>query len=190
MTVPILRNSVLTRSPTPANLPRRRARSSKEAGKRVALPSSSDAVARGKAPGLGCHSGHAQGGALLIPTPQASARDAVLIVDQSDESREVLRTVLERRGVDILETDDTGQGLELARRHQPRVIVFDLDVDNAPPQEVRKQYQDPSGVADSSIVFLGSVRCPTSDNPQNRYVSKPYHYAPLIRTIEQLLARE
>ena len=55
---------------------------------------------------------------------------SVLIVDRSEETREVLQTVLERRGVRTLAAGRTAAGLDLARRHQPDLIVLDLELDD------------------------------------------------------------
>ena len=52
---------------------------------------------------------------------------SVLIVDPSEETREVLQTALERRGVRILATGQVKRGRELAQRHQPDLIVLDVE---------------------------------------------------------------
>ena len=54
-----------------------------------------------------------------------SAQPSVLIVDESLETREVLRTALQRRGTQILEASRSSQALKLAERHQPDLIVLD-----------------------------------------------------------------
>ena len=125
---------------------------------------------------------------------------SVLIVDRSEETREVLQTVLERRGVRTLAAGRTAAGLELARRHQPDLIVLDLEWTtwrNAPRnwwgrhsclprdrQEClphRPQYQP-------RLVLLGNLRGWRDRLPEGEFVPKPYHYGPLIRKIEELLA--
>lgn len=116
---------------------------------------------------------------------------SVLIVDRSAESREVLRTVLARRGVRIFEADGAEQGLELCRQHHPEVVVLDLDSEAADDERVRGEYQSQADAGESSLVVLGTVR--RHDPPHvappapGRFVPKPYHYAPLVRTIEELL---
>jgi len=52
----------------------------------------------------------------------------VLIVDPSPETREVLQVALQRRGLHTLATARVRRGMELARRHQPDLIVLDLDI--------------------------------------------------------------
>ena len=122
----------------------------------------------------------------MDPRPASRQRRSVLIVDQSDECREVLRTVLEHRGLRILEADAAETGLELARRHRPDLIVLDMELDASSPTSVTGEFASPCGAKPTPLVVLGSVR--RADRPSaGEFVAKPYQYAPLIRRIEQLL---
>lgn len=121
----------------------------------------------------------------MIPRRFGSAQQSVLIVDCSEESREVLRTVLGRRGLRILEATEARQGLELARRHHPGVIVLDLETESADDATVRDQYDLQTRREGASLVVLG--RSVHSAPVRGAVVSKPYHFAPLVRKIEELL---
>ena len=116
-------------------------------------------------------------------------RRSVLIVDRSPESREVLRTVLEHRGMTILEASAAPQGLELARRHQPDLIVFDVEVDTPNPAQAAGEFASQCRRGPTPLVILGTARRRSPSLP-GEFVAKPYHYAPLIRKIEQLLEAE
>jgi len=119
--------------------------------------------------------------------PAAAPGPSVLIVDRSEDSREVLRTVLEKRGVRTWEAAEARQGVELARRHHPQVIVLDLDAGDAEQREIRDQYQAESNEHDAYLVVIGRSRSYEQILPKDRILAKPYHYAPLVRTIETLL---
>lgn len=118
----------------------------------------------------------------MIPASEPAL--GVLIVDGSQDTREVLRAVLERRGLHIWETSEAAKGLELARAHHPRVIILDLET--ADGQRLRAEYDAQSATEQAHLVVLGEWSRP-DDGRQS--VAKPYHYGPLIRTIEQLAAR-
>ena len=120
--------------------------------------------------------------------PAATPRPSVLIVDRSEDSREVLRTVLEKRGVRTWEAAEARQGVELARRHHPQVIVLDLDAGDAEQQDIRDQYQAESNEHDAYLVVIGRSRSYEQILPKDRILAKPYHYGPLVRTIETLLS--
>ena len=120
--------------------------------------------------------------------PTANPRPSVLIVDRSEDTREVLRTVLEKRGVRTWEAAGARQGVELARQHHPHVIVLDLESGDADQQEIRDQYQAESKEHDAYLVVIGRSVSYEQILPKDRILSKPYHYAPLVRTIETLLS--
>ena len=111
----------------------------------------------------------------------------VLIVDGSEESREVFHTVLSRRGLSTYTACEADQGLALARQHQPDLVVLDLDIDDSSVEAL----SEPLAGADTGepipIVLLGGVRRHSSRFPGGEFFAKPYHYGPLIRRIEELL---
>jgi len=117
-----------------------------------------------------------------------------LIVESSDEVREVLRTALERRGLQIFEAARADTGLALAREHHPDLIVLDLEIQPAGCEASTDDFAATGDGQDATIVMLGSIRRADRPNRQTlplsneHFVAKPYHYKPLISKIEQLLA--
>ena len=124
----------------------------------------------------------------MLVRPAADSRPSVLIVDRSEDSRQVLRTVLERRGVQTWEAAEARRGVELARQHHPQVIVLDLEAGDADQEEIRDQYQAESTEHDVYLLVIGRSVSYERILPKDRILAKPYHYAPLVRTIEALLA--
>jgi CheY-like chemotaxis protein len=113
---------------------------------------------------------------------------SVLIVDPSSENREVLRTVLGRRGLTVFEAEAADQGLELAREHHPDVIVLDLEEKRQGHSDAGQQFADEADASGSELIVLGKIRRgPVFTG--GHVISKPYHFAPLIHTIEQLAAK-
>ncbi len=126
---------------------------------------------------------HAQGGAILAPDQAEHRR--VLIIDESDDTREVLRTILERRGVEIVEAEEAEQGLNLASCCDPDLIVLDLETLPG-DSTMRDRYDRQSRCSKTPMVLLATTKVGRVAEA-NRVVDKPYHYASLIRTIEDLL---
>ncbi len=112
---------------------------------------------------------------------------SVLIVDRSEETREVLQIALQRRGVRTLAADRARAGLELARRYHPDLIVLDLEVDGSGPEALCAPFLEQSHGGRPALVMLGAMRRTDSQPLDGRVVPKPYHYGPLIRTIEAVL---
>ncbi len=121
---------------------------------------------------------------LCPPTLQPS----VLIVDSSSENREVLRTVLGRRGLTVFEAEAASEGLQLAREHHPDVIVLDLEEKRQNQSSAGQQFAAEADASGSRLIVLGKIRRgPVFTG--GHVISKPYHFAPLIHTIEQLAAK-
>ncbi|MBC8353984.1 MAG: hypothetical protein H8E66_18470 [Planctomycetes bacterium] len=95
--------------------------------------------------------------------------------------------------MDILEAEQGANGLELLRELHPRVVVLDLEVDDSESTRLQDAFEDESRRSEASLVMLGRVRGASQSSSVDKssdaphVIAKPYHYGPLIRTIEQLL---
>jgi len=114
-----------------------------------------------------------------------AGRWKVLIVDPSEESREVFRTILARRGLSTIEASCMDDGLEMARKHRPSVVVVDVDDHGKDDYSACAKYEQQCREQHTSLVVLGEVGAMRGLD-EAEVVSKPYHYGPLIRKIEQL----
>jgi len=114
-------------------------------------------------------------------------RRSVLVVDRLQETREVLRTALSGRGTHVLEASRPDEGLRLAREHHPDVIVLDLDVAAESGEGIAAGFDAESQAQETALVLLGSAHRTQKVFSVGQFVSKPYHYGPLIRKIEGLL---
>ena len=111
----------------------------------------------------------------------------VLVVDESEESRQVLCALLARNGAEPLEAEQAEQAADLTCRFQPDVIVFDAESDHTARHEATERLGSVAGIYDIPLSLLGTTPRHTRD-VACQFVHKPYHYGPLIRRIEQLLA--
>lgn len=116
-----------------------------------------------------------------------SIKARVLIVDASRESRDILRALLDRQGTEILETSQIQAAGAITDREQPDLIVCDSDCDRSPNNRVTRELARQASRSAIPIVVLGTVRRDFGPLSDGDLVSKPYHYAPLIRKIEGLL---
>jgi len=117
---------------------------------------------------------------------------SVLIVDPSEENREVLATALARRGVRTIGTDALPRGTQLTDRLRPDLIVIDLEMDEAAGRDAAEELdspeQSPRSESAPPMILLGGIKGCRRRFPRGEHVPKPYHYGPLIRRIEELLA--
>ncbi len=112
-------------------------------------------------------------------------RPSVLIVDRSPETREILRTLLERRGMRTWEAELPADGMQIAEQQQPQVIVFDCDDEPASEARIRVCAEQHGG----SLIILATARRTANSPDDGPVVTKPYHYGPLLRKIEALASR-
>jgi CheY-like chemotaxis protein len=113
---------------------------------------------------------------------------SVLIVDESADNREVLRTALARRGIGTMEAQNTAEGLQLACEHKPDVIVLDLEEKGQEGAVAGRRFAEAASGSGSQLIVLGKVRRGTVFTG-GHVIRKPYHFAPLIHTIERLAAK-
>ncbi len=52
----------------------------------------------------------------------------ILVVEDNERNRKLLRTILRFRGFEVVECDDGAPALELARKHQPALVLMDIQL--------------------------------------------------------------
>jgi len=79
--------------------------------------------------GLGQEDGAAPAPARAsVPTAPRPGGAKVLLVDDEDQLRRVMRDLLEREGYDVIEAGDGVEALDQVDRHAPDIIVLDLNL--------------------------------------------------------------
>ena len=52
----------------------------------------------------------------------------ILVVEDNERNRKLLRTILKFRGFEVVECDDGAPALELARKHKPALVLMDIQL--------------------------------------------------------------
>ena len=55
-------------------------------------------------------------------------KSIVLVVEDNERNRKLLRTILKFRGFEVVECDDGTPALELARKHKPALVLMDIQL--------------------------------------------------------------
>ena len=121
----------------------------------------------------------------MISTPTEQATE-VLLIHGCSETRGVLATALARRGIRIFATDRLDSITDFLERGHPCVTIVDTDAETADSQTICHALQQ---AETGNLIVLGQVRWNQSTLPVERVYRKPYHFAPLVRTIESLCAK-
>ncbi len=137
---------------------------------------------------------------LLDETPPAAGgverkRGAmVLLVDDEDDLRRVMRDLLEREGYTVQEARDGVQALDQVDRHAPDIIVLDLNLPGLDGYGVLSQLRSRDATRDIPVIVLtakgdeeNEVR--VFELGADDFLSKPFRARALPARLEAVLGR-
>lgn len=86
--------------------------------------------------------------------PAPPGKSLILIADDRPSSRELLRTVLERAGYDVIEAEDGEQAVARAHGSHPRLILLDLQMPRLDGFGVLEQLRADPEFRDTPVLAL------------------------------------
>ena len=117
----------------------------------------------------------------------------VMIVDDDNGMRTLMRRTLERMGFSQIYTaKDGAEGLQLARSQRPDVIVSDYDMPNMHGLQFLKAVRDEPALAKTAFVMLSGVANDrvierAGELGANSVIAKPFLAADLKQRLEALV---
>jgi two-component system cell cycle response regulator DivK len=119
----------------------------------------------------------------------------ILIVEDKDTSRELLRTVLEKQGYEVAEAADGEQAIKQARADVPDLILLDLQMPLRNGYEVVSELRkDPRFVSVPIVAVTASAMQGDRDKALlagfSGYLTKPLSLSTLREEIRRLLSRD
>jgi putative two-component system response regulator len=126
------------------------------------------------------------------PDDTVMRRDAVLVVDDDETVRDVLRTHLAKRGFDVLVARSSRQALEIFHEHKPPAVVTDIRMPDGDGFALLAELHgvDPDVVvvmtsgAPSVDLALRTLRAGAVD-----FMEKPFDFSALAKTLRKALLR-
>ena len=114
----------------------------------------------------------------------------ILVVEDSDEIRELLGFVLEAEGYQVVALDDGRDVVETAREQQPVLITLDLALPGKDGWAIVRELQDDERTRDIPILVI-SAYTRELDTPLRRRVarviSKPFYINQVVSEVEDIL---
>jgi CheY-like chemotaxis protein len=131
----------------------------------------------------------------LPETPAGLSRDTcVLLVEDEEQLRRVMKDLLEREGYTVAEARDGVQALDQADRHAPDIIVLDLNLPGVDGYTVLQQLRSRSATRTIPIVVLTAKG--DEDNEvrvfqlgADDFITKPFRARALSARLEAVLGR-
>ena len=116
----------------------------------------------------------------------------VLVVEDDDVARELMRLTLEREGYAVTVAEDGLRGYELAVEMRPDLIVTDVMMPAADGVHLVRSVRDTAGIARTPILVTtafgtGNASLSLSQGA-DAFEPKPLHPESLLATVRRLLA--
>lgn len=118
----------------------------------------------------------------------------LLIADDEDGIRSLVRMTLESDRLEILEAADGNEAVELARAHHPQLILLDVMMPGISGFEVCRTLKSDRATAGIAVVML-TARAQDADREEGEeagadgYFTKPFSPVALMRKVDEILAR-
>ena len=128
------------------------------------------------------------------PGRLAASGAKVLVAEDHEDTRELLRTILERRGLTVFEAADGVEALDAAERERPDLILMDGGLPRLDGISATRRMRASASLSGVPIVFLSGHAGPqhqtaARDAGCDEYVVKPFDTARLDRVLNRLLPR-
>lgn len=126
----------------------------------------------------------------LLQTPNSAFR--ILVVEDSTTQAELLKRLLTQHGYDVFLARDGAEGLEMAQRQKPDIILSDIMMPVMDGYQMCRKIKDIEGVKHIPVILLTKLEEPEDvvkglESGADAYVTKPYdedHIVSKVRAIK------
>ncbi len=128
------------------------------------------------------------------PDPRRGPDATVLLVDDEDQLRRVMRDLLERDGYEVAEAADGVEALDQVDRHAPDIIVLDLNLPGLDGYGVLSHLRSRPATEDIPVVVLTAhgdedAEVRVFELGADDYLSKPFRARALSARLQAVLLR-
>ena len=115
----------------------------------------------------------------------------VLVVEDEQKLRELVRSYLERAGFAVLSTGSGAEAISLATSAHPDLVILDLGLPDVPGESVAREIR----VAESTPILMLTARSSEEDRigglelGADDYVTKPFSPRELVLRVQAILRR-
>ena len=125
---------------------------------------------------------------------QAERRPLVLVVDDHEDTRELIRFVLEKQGYRIVEAEDGEIALKRGEQERPDLVLLDLALPKIDGLGVMGQLRERADMKDLPVLFI-SAHAEQSFREQalaaggDEYLIKPLDLDQLLRVLDRYISK-
>ena len=116
----------------------------------------------------------------------------ILIVEDQEDNRKILRDLLTSRGYTTLEATDGQTGIRLAREHRPALILMDIQLPGIDGYEATRQIKADPNLSGIPLIAVTSYAL-SGDSQKafaagcDAYIAKPYSPRQLLAKVQEFL---
>jgi len=118
----------------------------------------------------------------------------ILAVDDMRSMRELVKSVLEKRGHEVITQDDGNTALEYAQANRVDLVITDINMPNMTGLDLIGQLRNLPGYASTPILMLTTED--TDEKKQtarsagaNGWIQKPFNPDRLVNAVEKTMSR-
>jgi two-component system cell cycle response regulator DivK len=114
----------------------------------------------------------------------------ILIVEDQEDNRAILRDLLSHAGYDLIEATDGGQGVDLAQKERPDLILMDIQLPVIDGYEATRRIKADARLKETPIIAVTSYAL-SGDEAKARaagcdgYVTKPFSPRQLLAKVRE-----
>jgi CheY-like chemotaxis protein len=116
----------------------------------------------------------------------------ILVVDDSVTILAMMQDILESAGYEVLSATDGQEGLDMAKKERPNLIILDVMLPKLDGYQVCSKLKLDPDYKNIPIVFLSAVAPGPGEKPgqglnANAYIAKPFDSQALLAKVAELL---
>jgi two-component system cell cycle response regulator DivK len=122
------------------------------------------------------------------------ANELILIVEDNEKNMKLLRDVLQFKGYRTIETETGEDGMTLAMRHKPDLILMDYQLPGIDGIEAFRRIRSASDTAHIPIVAVTASAMPEEAKKMKEagfdgFLTKPINVKGFIETVERFIGK-
>ncbi len=123
-----------------------------------------------------------------------SDKQTILVVDDEQDLLDLIEYNLQQEGFDVLKAKDGKEGMEMAHKHRPNLVLLDIMMPKMDGMEVVEQMRADKNLKHIPIIFLTArgdekTEIKGLDKGGDDYITKPISTKKLLSRIKAVLRR-
>ena len=116
----------------------------------------------------------------------------ILIVEDDEKSRRLMKDVLEHQGYAVMETDQGEVGLDLIRKCHPQLVLMDIHLPGISGLDAIREIRSDAAIAKTTVIavtasVMGNVREKIREAGFDGFEPKPLNLKAFLGTIRGLV---